>query len=131
MSVDIINDSTFCANHVEHIVLECTEDNHYKYYHLSRDDKKKGYVLAHWGRIGSKHQSKEYKSSDLLDRITPRKSDEDGFAMWLQMVRKLRKGYKLKTYKLFGDSSSAFIEFANWLGNEGVDLFDDDDEILI
>jgi predicted DNA-binding WGR domain protein len=93
--------------YVEKVVLEHTEDGHYKYYHLSRKQNENRF-LAQWGRIGNRPQSKVY----------------EGGGMWEQMRAKLKKGYQIKTYKLYGDHSEAYTKFMDWLGENDVELFD-------
>jgi predicted DNA-binding WGR domain protein len=128
---DIVVDSKFFCDNVEKVVLENVDaqHNHYKYYHLSRNKDKPDQFVAQWGRIGNKHQSKIYTANDFSgfgpSLLNP------GYMMWSQMCKKLKKGYKIKTYKCFDDKSESYIEFLDWLGSEGVELFNDDDEIII
>jgi predicted DNA-binding WGR domain protein len=108
-----IKDSKYLDNYmdfdkyVEKVVLEHTEEGHYKFYHISRKQNEKSF-LAQWGRIGNRPQSKVYHNA----------------SMWEQMLVKKRKGYKVKTYKLFGDHSEAYTNFMEWLGENDVELFD-------
>jgi predicted DNA-binding WGR domain protein len=127
---DIVKDVNFFVDNVEKVVLECVDpdNNHNKYYHLSRSKTDKGKVLAQWGRIGSKHQSKMYDVYELTNMTAYQNAERlDGYAMHIQMKKKIAKGYELKTYKCFGDASSAYLEFMNYLGDEGVELFDDEE----
>jgi predicted DNA-binding WGR domain protein len=125
---DIVKDIPFCVNKVEKVILELIDpdNNHNKYYILSRSTENPGHVLAQWGRIGSKHQSKLYRAEELTEgKIL--KSSKDGEALWMQMVKKIKKGYQIKTYKCFGEHSDAYLEFMNLLEEDGgCELFDDD-----
>ena len=114
----------FSAEHVQVIVLECTTDNHYKYYHLSRN-KKSNFYLAQWGRIGNNPQSKEYGvPSDEWTKDYEHDVNNIyvGRAMYDKMLEKLKKGYVLKTYQLFGDHSTGYEEFMAYLKENNTDL---------
>jgi predicted DNA-binding WGR domain protein len=132
--INITQNLKFFIDNVEKVVLENidSKNNHYKFYHLSIDiNKNSGKILAQWGRIGSRPQSKLYDYSEILNNSQSPVVSKTGLAMWEQMHKKLKKGYKLKTYKLFHEHSIEYAQFMDWLGDEGVELFDDDDEILI
>jgi len=111
----LLRDKHWTNENAEKIVLENTTDNHYKYYHLSQD-KNENFILSNsrpfraaWGRIGHKAQSKNYI--------------EPGLTMWDQMMKKLAKGYIVKTYQVFGDHCSAYQEFMQLVGDDA-ELFD-------
>jgi len=110
LSKDII------TNSVQVLVLENTQENHYKYYHLSRNKTDHSY-LAQWGRIGNKAQSKVYEVPRAKFNL-----DYVGEAMYIKMQEKLKKGYILKTYKTFGDHSSGYEEFMLYLKENDTDI---------
>ena len=83
---------------IEEIVLELIDPqkNNKKFYWMSRSetDLSSGVWTAEWGRIGSFGQSKTY---------TPDNGDH-GF--WDQYKAKRNKGYKLISYRRFGEEDS-------------------------
>ena len=98
-------------SNVKQILLQNTEDNHYKEYLLSQEKHLEqnwnGHTfLAEWGRIGVKRkQSKVYKTTQQL-------------TMWDQMNAKLKKGYKVKDVLLFSDVGKRTLDtFLASLGN--------------
>lgn len=133
----LLREAAWTNNNVERIILENTEINkktgrrHSKFYHLSQrkedndgakifpqngvlnySDKWAGQIFtAAWGRIGASPQKKTYTDSTHMHQ---------------QMVTKLEKGYKVKSFKTFGDHSSAYEEFMKGMGSEW-DLFDEDE----
>ena len=104
----LLRDKKYILEKVSKIVLENTEDNHYKYYHISQIKDQDSYKVA-WGRIGSSAQYKSYshREKPLFD----------------QMCAKLKKGYQIKLYKTFDDHSAAYEEFMELIGGD-VELFD-------
>jgi len=124
----MLYDKQWTNSNVEKIVLENTQDNHYKYYHLSQNKRdlensgpirndgtylNGGYIFtASWGRIGAKAQKKVYEKKVYNDPT-----------MWEQMTKKLEKGYVVKLYQSFGEHSSAYDEFMALIGGDN-DLFD-------
>ena len=118
-----LRDDNWVRNNVEKIVLECTEDNHYKFYHLSQ--KKNDYpenmpylkgkrFVAAWGRIGTEKTVTNGRKKEY---------DNEGPTIYSQMIIKIRKGYKIKTFQCFGEKSESYIKFMEMM-SENSDLFD-------
>ena len=118
----LLRDDKFVMENVEKIVLENTEDNHYKFYHMSRKDNQKDsfspylngrQFTASWGRIGTEKTVTGGRRKDYNLK----------YGMAEQMAAKLKKGYKIKTYQVFGEHSIAYQEFMELIGGE-CELFD-------
>jgi len=112
-----LRDQHWTIENVERIGLEHTEAGHNKYYTLSQPSSAKhaqydrsGRIFSvAYGAIGASPRHKNYNSRDLN--------------MWNQMIKKLEKGYHIKTFKLFNEASTAYEEFMKKLG-DGWELLD-------
>jgi predicted DNA-binding WGR domain protein len=102
---------------IKKIYLENKEDNHFKFYILTRDLSKPKKWLAQWGRIGKKPQSMVY--------------DYEKATMFEQYQAKLKGGYKLISSDTF-DQSIAQVEneALDYLKSIGIDV-DSLDDILL
>jgi len=109
---------SFVHEKVEKVVLECVDKakNHNKFYILSQteaDTIRNGKTFtAQWGRIGAKPQSKKYDIARYA---------EGNF--FEQMLSKLEKGYSIKSFKRFGDTTEFFQRLMDELGDDW-ELFD-------
>lgn len=102
---------------IKKIYLENKEDNHYKFYIISKSKDRPTEFLAQWGRIGTKPQSKIYPYSKKLP--------------WDQLQEKLRKGYTVISSDLFSNIvEKSENEALEYLKSLGIDI-DDLDDILL
>jgi predicted DNA-binding WGR domain protein len=101
---------------IKKIYLENKEDNHFKFYIISKEKDKREW-LAQWGRIGARPQSKKYQYS----QTTP----------WDQYQAKLKKGYTLINSDTFMDEiDRTKNETLEYLRSVGIDV-DSLDDILL
>ena len=107
-------DGKFCAERIEKIVLECREDNHYKYYHLSQREPNSLEFSVKYGRINSTQKTHIYTWSK--DRKTM-------YDQFLSKIGKSKGSYKIQSYKFFGERSSEYEEFMQLMGDDA-ELFD-------
>jgi predicted DNA-binding WGR domain protein len=102
---------------IKKIYLENKEDNHFKFYIISRKKEKPTEWLAQWGRIGARPQQKVYSYS----KITP----------YDQLEAKLKKGYTLINSDTFKEALSQTVnESLEYLKSIGIDI-DSLDDILL
>jgi predicted DNA-binding WGR domain protein len=102
---------------IKKIYLENKQDNHFKFYILSKTKESKDTWLAQWGRIGAKPQSKIYS----FDKLT----------MYDQYIAKLAKGYELINSDTFEQSIDQKVnETMEYLKSIGIDV-DSLDDILL
>jgi len=102
---------------IKKIYLENKEENHYKFYIISRKKDKENEWLAQWGRIGARPQQKVYSYS----KITP----------YDQFMSKLKKGYQIINSDTFKESlEQTTNESLEYLRSIGIDV-DSLDDILL
>jgi len=107
------DDRMFCHSRIEKLVLECTEGNHYKYYHLSQPEANSPVFTVKYGRIGSTQTTHTYAHPKTM------------FDQFLSKINKKggKASYQLQSYKFFGERSSSYEEFMQKMGADA-ELFD-------
>jgi predicted DNA-binding WGR domain protein len=117
MNNNILDRSSVNYGNIKKIYLECKEDNHYKFYILSKEKDNKEKWLAQWGRIGNRPQSKWYESSKI--------------SMYDQYQAKIKKGYQLINSDSFEQAVNQTVnETLEYLRSIGIDV-DSLDDILL